>query len=1095
MLFIANAQGTILNTVPDRVYQGSNNANQVLLAIPLPSSVTIKVAYKLPNGLLTEPALMTYNEQEVEGNPLNVWSIDIPEAITTYYGTVTAQFVATNSQGVKIASGSATFEVERGVAPILPATPTQDIYDQILQALSSIKEDIVNGWLESKALLPYDSTFTYTFGAVVFNANNKELYQSLAELNKGNPLADTTKWQALGFEKAFSDIAELQSDLTALQSTVAQLGTDLGQLTQKVDTIDENVTQNTSDIADIESGAIIVGKATNDADGNNIANTYQTKSNLTTGWGKVLSDTKYPSERLVKTTIDGIISSGGKQSFVFDTQADFLGWIDGTFVRPDGKVVGDVNIADDILIKEQNIPDYWCSSKSNPMTIADFTEYETKTNLTDYLAKDNTEAFTPTGDYNPATKKYVDDNGVGSVDDVNLTIGQETVTYSKQDGVTINSNGQIKYGEKTKDITVEHDIPIVAGDGVSIDKLENEEKIEIKATGSEFITLTTTSGTLTDEQLATLQKSDENYIIFNNNIFRLKGYDIDSNNIRTALYYSNFTKVDPYDGIYTEGTVTVTISNKNYNIKSISVLKNPFSEIGDMVYKSNTGYNATRLPIGTDGQVLTVKNHIPSWQDAQGGGAEFVTLTSSSGTLTQEQYNTLMKNPANGIIYIGYRYLRSRETSAFIYYSDIDINPTTSGNKLYHTAFRITKETLAYKTDDGASVLPTSAYGQAGDILYGVSAGNAQALHKGADNQVLTLQNGLPSWQDAQGGGAEIVEISYNDLYQPVSAEILAKINANPSSVVFRYKSSDIDWRDYYFRSLWSSYYRYATLPTDATPTIYVLDINKDSGAKVNVSSITFLPDKLTNTGTGNLVKTDNYGNVVTLYKGNRGQVLTATDDDIQWQNPQEAPYIEITDVSTTTTSGTLTSEQLATLQSSNNSYILFNNEKYIAMDLQHESGTLVYSHVGQDTANDYFIKCISVTISTRGWVLTTLNMNEYEKVEIVYEITSTDSNINLGYTNGIGNGVTINKSFSKYKMLRCQYQSYNNAIVGFCDLTTPTNPPDTTGRYMMYAVGYVGDGFQELISVINLEKTTLTTYLPGSGGQAAKITKIYGVY
>ena len=477
MLFIANAQGTILNTVPDRVYQGSNNANQVLLAIPLPSSVSIKVAYKLPNGLLTEPALMTYNEQEVEGNPLNVWSIDIPEAITTYYGTVTTQFVATNSQGVKIASGSATFEVERGVAPVLPATPTQDIYDQILQALSSIKEDIVNGWLESKALLPYDSTFTYTFGAVVFNANNKELYKSLAELNKGNPLADTTKWQALGLEKAFSDIAELQSDLTALQSTVAQLGTNLGQLTQKVDTIDGNVTQNTSDIADIESGAITVGKATNDADGNNIANTYQTKSNLTTGWGKVLSDTKYPSERLVKTTIDGIIASGGKQSFVFDTQADFLGWIDGTFVRPDGKVVGDVNIADDILIKEQNVPDYWCSSKSNPMTIADFTEYETKTNLTDYLAKDNTEEFTPTGDYNPATKKYVDDNGVGSVNDVNLTIGQETVTYSKQDGVTINSNGQIKYGEKTKDITVEHDIPIVAGDGISIDKLENEEKI------------------------------------------------------------------------------------------------------------------------------------------------------------------------------------------------------------------------------------------------------------------------------------------------------------------------------------------------------------------------------------------------------------------------------------------------------------------------------------------------------------------------------------------------------------------------------------------------------------------------------------------
>jgi len=30
--------------------------------------------------------------------------------------------------------------------------------------------------------------------------------------------------------------------------------------------------------------------------------------------------------------------------------------------------------------------------------------------LSNYIAKNNTTAFTPTGDYNPATKKYVDDN-------------------------------------------------------------------------------------------------------------------------------------------------------------------------------------------------------------------------------------------------------------------------------------------------------------------------------------------------------------------------------------------------------------------------------------------------------------------------------------------------------------------------------------------------------------------------------------------------------------------------------------------------------------------------------------------------------------
>jgi len=38
--------------------------------------------------------------------------------------------------------------------------------------------------------------------------------------------------------------------------------------------------------------------------------------------------------------------------------------------------------------------------------------------LSNYLAKDNTTAFTPTGDYQPATKKYVDDNAGGGGDTV-----------------------------------------------------------------------------------------------------------------------------------------------------------------------------------------------------------------------------------------------------------------------------------------------------------------------------------------------------------------------------------------------------------------------------------------------------------------------------------------------------------------------------------------------------------------------------------------------------------------------------------------------------------------------------------------------------
>ena len=45
---------------------------------------------------------------------------------------------------------------------------------------------------------------------------------------------------------------------------------------------------------------------------------------------------------------------------------------------------------------------------------------------------------------------------------------------------------------------------------------------------------------------------------------------------------------------------------------------NPMTTVGDIIYEA-TGPTATRLGIGTTGQVLTVSGGIPSWQDAGGG--------------------------------------------------------------------------------------------------------------------------------------------------------------------------------------------------------------------------------------------------------------------------------------------------------------------------------------------------------------------------------------------------------------------------------------------------------------------------------------------
>lgn len=75
---------------------------------------------------------------------------------------------------------------------------------------------------------------------------------------------------------------------------------------------------------------------------------------------------------------------------------------------------------------------------------------------------------------------------------------------------------------------------------------------------------------------------------------------------------------------------------------------------------------------------------------------------------------------------------------------------------------------------------------------------------------------------------------------------------------------------------------------------------------------------------------------------------------------------------------GTLTSSQLSTLQANDFNYITLNNEIYHLQDKSHEDGYLVYTHVGMDTQKKTFIKTITVTISTLGWVLTEKTVGGY---------------------------------------------------------------------------------------------------------------------
>ena len=71
--------------------------------------------------------------------------------------------------------------------------------------------------------------------------------------------------------------------------------------------------------------------------------------------------------------------------------------------------------------------------------------------------------------------------GIDTMTDLDLTYGNTTVTYNTTDGMTINGQARFTYdGDTTKDVPMGIDVPVVAGEGITIDKVNGQEKVEVK---------------------------------------------------------------------------------------------------------------------------------------------------------------------------------------------------------------------------------------------------------------------------------------------------------------------------------------------------------------------------------------------------------------------------------------------------------------------------------------------------------------------------------------------------------------------------------------------------------------------------------------
>lgn len=222
-------------------------------------------------------------------------------------------------------------------------------------------------------------------------------------------------------------------------------------------------------------------------------------------------------------------------------------------------------------------------------------ELDKNADKTEVLTKTNTTAFTPTGDYQPATKKYVDDNKTQIAD--NLTTEDSGKALSAKQGKILNNNKVDK----------------VSGKGLSSNDYTDAEKAEVakvkdKASVNDVLTKTNaTEFTPTSDYHPATKKYVDDFI---NDAFMMEyeindsdgGTLLDSNgqpilgrvNVTDAVSELDKNKVDKVSGKdLSTNDFTDTYKSKLDNLDSSLSTKAPAYSYGTTDLTAGTSALAT----------------------------------------------------------------------------------------------------------------------------------------------------------------------------------------------------------------------------------------------------------------------------------------------------------------------------------------------------------------------------------------------------------------------------------------------------------------------------------------------------------------------
>lgn len=221
---------------------------------------------------------------------------------------------------------------------------------------------------------------------------NNELIDERAASPVGQPFrvcASKTEAEAFELTKTNPNILYFSSDTnTIIFNGVMRTNPtpDLNSVLKKTDIIDNTSTNDNTKVLSAKQGKLLNDTKLNKTDViENLTNTDDTKA-LAASQGKILNDKK----------ID-------KTAIVDNTSTD-----DAT--KPLSARQGK-SLQDEITVLENNIQDLQTSIPTKVSQLTNDSNYLTSARV---LTKDNTDTYSPTANYHPATKKYVDDKLNGS---------------------------------------------------------------------------------------------------------------------------------------------------------------------------------------------------------------------------------------------------------------------------------------------------------------------------------------------------------------------------------------------------------------------------------------------------------------------------------------------------------------------------------------------------------------------------------------------------------------------------------------------------------------------------------------------------------